>query len=55
MKTDLEKIKYLAGCLGLGIETHTKENEIELAFYDWDKYLGSAYFNLDGSLIILDF
>lgn len=53
--TDLEKFKHLIGCLGLGTETHTKENEIELAIYDWDKYLGSAYFNLDGSLIILGY
>ena len=51
MKTDLEKCKYVVACLNLDIVIHTRENEIELLAYDYDGYLGSVYFNLDGSLI----
>ena len=54
MKTDLEKIERLISCLGLSVEIHTKENKTEMAIYDYDKLLGSAYFNLDGSLITCD-
>lgn len=54
MKTDLEKTEKIIGMLGLGIEKHTKETEIEIAVYDYDIYLGSIYFNLDGSLITWD-
>ena len=50
MKTDLEKTEKIIGMLGLGIERHTKETEIEIAVYDYDIYLGSVYFTLDGSL-----
>ena len=49
--SDLEKIEKTIGMLGLGFEIHTKETEIEIAVYDWSKYMGSVYFNLDGSLI----
>lgn len=50
--TDLEKIKDVVGeMLGFGIEMTTKENEIEMAVYEWSEYIGSVYFNLDGSLI----
>lgn len=49
--TDLEKTIDIVGMLGLGIEIHTKGNEIEIAVYDYDIYKGSIYFNLDGSLI----
>lgn len=53
--TDLEKTKYIMHCLGLETtEIHTKETEIEIAVYDYDIYLGSIYFNLDGSLITWD-
>ena len=54
MKTDLEKIERLIGSLGLDVKIHTKENKIEMAIYDYDKLLCSAYFNLDGSLITCD-
>ena len=50
MKTDLEKCKYVIACLGFGTETRIRNNEVELAVYDWDKYLGSIYFTLDGLL-----
>ena len=53
--TDLDKIEKIIGILGLGIERHTKEYEIEIAVYDWDTYKGSIYFNLDGSLITWDY
>lgn len=52
MKTDLEKIEYLATSLDLYTERYVKENEIVLAIYYWNIYLGSACFNLDGSLIM---
>lgn len=51
MKTDLEKFKFVASCLDLYLETYIKENEVELAVYYWNNYLGSIYFNFDGSLI----
>ena len=55
MKTDLEKIKHVIACFGFGTETRIRNNEVELAVYDWDKYLGGIYFNLDGSLITWDY
>lgn len=54
MKTDLEKTEKILNMLGLNITKHTKETEIEIAVYDYDIYLGSIYFNLDGSLITWD-
>ena len=53
--TDLEKIEKIIGMLGLGIERHTKEYEIEIAVYDWNKYKGSIYFTLDGTLLTWDY
>lgn len=50
MATDLEKCKYVITCLGLETETRIRNNEVELAVYNWDEYLGSIYFSLDGSL-----
>ena len=48
--SDLEKCKYVIACLNLESETRIRENEVELSVYNWDEYLGSIYFNLDGVL-----
>lgn len=50
MKNDLEKCKYMMGCLGFFAKTRIRGNEVELAVYDWDIYLGSFYFDFDGML-----
>ena len=52
--TDLEKMKEAFACCGLGFETKINEYGIELAIYDFDKYLGSIYFNRDGLYIASD-